>query len=222
METHARVSVAVSSRARPCNRLAPSGLLSITKPLTIDLHPDRALVEAVLAEVPGAFERLVSVHHGLCWSITYRMARSAEDAHDLCQETFLRVHQNLYQYRFECPLKNWIGRVAYSIALRHLKRTKSALGAELQSDVALLQPEDEVEAVDHAAGYDQETDARRLRRVIQSLPVLQRSILSMYHFDGMSIPEISQVTGLAAGTIKSHLFRSRLKLKELLEPGVAR
>lgn len=183
------------------------------------MHPDRALVEAVLGEIPGAFERLVSEHHGLCWSITYRVVRSAEDAHDLCQDTFLRVHQNLRQYRFECPLKNWIGRVAYSIAIRHLKRSKAALGAELQSEVASIHAEDEVEVVDYAAGSDDAAQARRLRHALQRLPLLQRNILSMYHFDDLSIAEIALMTGLAAGTVKSHLFRSRLKLKELLEPG---
>lgn len=183
------------------------------------MHPDRALVEAVLSEVPGAFERLVGEHHGLCWSITYRLVRSRDDAHDLCQETFLRVHQNLRQYRFECPLKNWIGRVAYSIALRHLKRTQSSLAAELQSEVATIRDEDDVEIVDYAANADNATDAQRLRRAVERLPLLQRTLLSLYHFDDMSIAEIALVTGLATGTIKSHLFRSRLRLKQLLESG---
>lgn len=43
-------------------------------------------------------------------------------------------------------------------------------------------------------------------------------MLTLYHLDELSIPEIAQVTGLAAGTIKSHLFRTRLKLRETLEP----
>lgn len=183
------------------------------------MHPDRALVEAVLSAVPGAFERLVGEHHGLCWSITYRLVRCADDAHELCQDTFLRVHQNLRQYRFECPLKNWIGRIAYSIAIRHLKRSKAALGAELQSEVAAIHAEDEVDSVDYAAGTDQETAARRLRAALRILPLLQQTILSLYHFDELSIAEIAHITGLASGTIKSHLFRSRLKLKELLESG---
>lgn len=211
MQGRRRTSAATGRYARVSCRSNPSSA-------TV-LHPDRALVEAVLRADPGAFERLVGEHHGLCWSITYRLVRSREDAYDLCQETFLRVHQNLRQYRFECPLKNWIGRVAYSIALRHVKRTQAAQGAELQSDVATIHAEDEVDLVDYAADSDNATDARRLRRAVERLPLLQRNLLSLYHFDDMSIPEIALVTGLAAGTIKSHLFRSRLKLKELLESG---
>ncbi len=68
---------------------------------TID--DDRELVAEVLIRAPGAFERLVARFQGLCWHIVSRMVRDREDARDLCQETFLRVHRHLHQYRFESP-----------------------------------------------------------------------------------------------------------------------
>lgn len=118
------------------------------------MSTDRALVDAVLAGTPGAFERLVAEHQGLCWHIVHRMVRNRDDALDLCQDTFLRVHQNLQRYRHDCPLKHWIGRIAWSIALRHLERRKIGLGAELRSDEALVVPEDEIEQPDYAAACD--------------------------------------------------------------------
>jgi RNA polymerase sigma factor (sigma-70 family) len=181
------------------------------------MHPDRALVEAVLAGAPGAFERLVGEYQGLCWHIVHRLVRDADDARDLCQDTFLRVYQNLRQYRHDCPLKHWVGRVAYSIALRHLERRKVALDAELRSDEALLSPEDEVETFDYAAACDDAASARRLHEAIEALPPLPRMLLTLHHLDDVPIPEIAQITGLPAGTIKSHLFRARLKLRERLE-----
>lgn len=182
---------------------------------------DRALVEAVLARTPGAFERLVREYQGLCWHIVHRLVRHPEDAQDLCQETFLRVYRNLHQYRHDCPLKHWIGRVAYSIALRHLERKKIALGAELRSDEALVTPEDEVEHFDYDAACDDAASAKRLRDAIEALAPLPRMLLTLYHFDDMPIPDIAQLTGLPAGTIKSHLFRARLRLRERLETGEA-
>ena len=44
-------------------------------------------------------------------------------------------------------------------------------------------------------------------------------LLTLYHFEDVSIPDIAQITGLPPGTIKSHLFRSRLRLRERLESG---
>ena len=145
--------------------------------------------------------------------------RSPALVEDAKQETFLRVHQNLRHYRFECPLRNWIARIAYSIAIRHVSRRRAALGAEMQSDIAELLSDGASEHVDFGADSDAAAEACRLRRAVQSLPPLQRQVLSLYHFDDLSIAEIAQVTGLAPGTIKSHLFRSRLRLKDLLENG---
>src|SRR5690348_17734917 len=87
-------------------------------------NPDRDLVDAVLRGAPGAFERLVRDYQGLCWHIVQRMVRHPEDARELCQEAFLRVHQCLHQYRHDAPLKAWIGQVAYSVAKRHLERKR--------------------------------------------------------------------------------------------------
>ncbi|HOV97202.1 MAG TPA: sigma factor-like helix-turn-helix DNA-binding protein, partial [Thermomonas sp.] len=48
----------------------------------------------------------------------------------------------------------------------------------------------------------------------------QRLLLTLYHLEELSIGEIATITGLAEGTIKSHLFRSRNKLRELLAPRI--
>ena len=91
------------------------------------MDADRTLVEAVLANRAGAFEQLVRDYQGLCWHIIQRMVRHPEDTRELCQEAFLRVHRYLQQYRFDSPLKSWIGQVAYSVAKRHLERKRIAL-----------------------------------------------------------------------------------------------
>jgi RNA polymerase sigma factor (sigma-70 family) len=179
---------------------------------------DRAMVQAVLAGVPGAFEQLVRTHQRLTWHILARMVRDPEDARELAQETFLRVHAQLHQFRFESALKTWIGRVAYSIALRHLEKKKLNL-------VSLdIEPEEGAapawEPADPAA--DLETlwaDAQvrdRLHSAIETLPELPRTLLTLHHLDELSIAEIAQITGLATGTIKSHLFRARARLREQL------
>ncbi len=180
-------------------------------------NPDRELVDAVLAGRAGAFERLIREYQGLCWHIIQRMVRNPEDARELCQDTFLRVHQCLHQYRYESALKSWIGRVAYTIALRHLQHKR----------IPLIEPGDDhdgyslIENVSdgfdlEGACADEET-ARHLHAAIESLPPLQRTVLTLYYLEETSIPDIARITGLASGTIKSHLFRSRLRLRGVLE-----
>jgi RNA polymerase sigma factor (sigma-70 family) len=179
-------------------------------------HPDRPLVEAVLANAPGAFERLVRDHQALCWHIIYRMVRHPEDARDLCQETFLRVHQSLRQYRYESALKSWIGRIAYTIALRQLERKRIALADPVGEEAASL-VENISDGFDLEAAYAHAEMSTLLHAAIEALPPVQRTVLTLYHLDELSIDEIASITGLATGTIKSHLFRSRLRLREVLE-----
>jgi RNA polymerase sigma-70 factor (ECF subfamily) len=178
--------------------------------------PDRDLVDAVLANRPGAFERLVREYQGLCWHIIQRMVRNPEDARELCQDTFLRVHQCLHQYRHESALKSWIGRVAYTIALRHLQHKRIPLvddgGTDDESLVERIGDGFDLEA----ACADEEAQ-RHLHEAIEQLPPLQRTLLTLYYLEETSIPEIARITGLASGTIKSHLFRSRLRLRGALE-----
>ena len=178
---------------------------------------DRALVEAVLANAPGAFERLVRDYQGLCWHVIQRMVRHPDDTRELCQEAFLRVHQALHQYRFDAPLKAWIAQVAYSVAKRFLEKKRIPL-LEIADDgerVALVETIGDGAdlAADHA---DAQRDAL-LHAEIERLPPLQRTILTLYHLEEVPIAEIAGITGLAEGTIKSHLFRSRQRLKQALE-----
>ena len=189
------------------------------------MDADRALVEAVLANRAGAFEQLVREYQGLCWHIIQRMVRHPEDTRELCQEAFLRVHRYLQQYRFDSPLKSWIGQVAYSVAKRHLERKRIALadihvggGMDEDDGPSLL---DNIGAgIDMQDAHAQADEERELHVAIERLPPLQRTILTLYHLEELPIGEIAAITGLAEGTIKSHLFRSRSKLRELLAPRI--
>ena len=178
-------------------------------------NSDRDLVDAVLADRPGAFERLIRQYQGLCWHIIQRMVRHPEDARELCQETFLRIHRCLYQYRYESALKTWIGRVAYTIAQRHLEHKRLPLIEVADDDQAML--ENISDGHDLELTHTAEEALGHLHAAIDSLPPLQRTLLTMYHLEEISIPQIAVITGLANGTIKSHLFRSRLRLRQVLE-----
>ena len=67
-----------------------------------------------------------------------------------------------------------------------------------------------------AASADAELGAA-LHAEIEALPPLQRTVLTLYHLDEVPIAEIARITGLAEGTIKSHLFRCRARLRGRLQ-----
>jgi len=195
------------------------------RPATTGLAPaaasdgDHRLVADVLAGRAGAFEQLVRDYQGLCWHVVQRMVRHPEDTRELCQEAFLRVHRSLHQYRFDAPLKAWIAQVAWSIARRHLERKRIPLVDAVDDEGAsLLDNIGDGRDLEGSAADDQVQ--AKLHAAIERLPPLQRTILTLYHLDEMPIGEIAVVTGLAEGTIKSHLFRSRKRLREWLDASI--
>lgn len=180
------------------------------------LEDDRALVSAVLAGVPAAFERLVRQYQGLCWHVVQRLVRHPEDARDLCQETFLRVHQRLQQWRGDAPLSGWIAQVAYSLARRHLERKHVPLAESPADGPSLAESVADDVDLEGRLGDDQVEAA--LHAAIDALPPLQRLLLTLYHLDEVPIAEISRIVDLPQNTIKSHLFRSRKRLHAVLAP----
>ncbi len=189
-------------------------------PLPAPADADRALVDAVLARKPGAFDRLVREYQGLCWRVVDRMVRHPDDTRELCQEVFLRIHQTLHQYRGESALKSWVAQVAYSVAKRHLERKRIPIAEALEGDDGLSLTDRVADATDLEASMAEEEIGSLLHAAIEALPPLQRTVLTLYHLDEMPIGEIAKMTGIAEGTIKSHLFRSRRRLREIVEPRI--
>ena len=166
-----------------------------SEPSAVDA--DRVLVAAVLAGARGAFETLVRDHQRLCWHIINRMVRHPDDTRELCQDTFLRVHRYLHQYRFESALKTWIGQVAYSVARRHLERKRIPLAEPVCDEDPARFIEQVADGFDlEAASADAELGAA-LHVEIEALPPLQRTVLTLYHLDEVPIAEIAQRTGYA-------------------------
>src|SRR3569832_1840634 len=142
-------------------------------------RPDREMVEAVLARRPRAFEKLVRQFQGLCWHIVQRMVRDPDDAHELCQDTFMRVHRYLHQYRFDSALKSWIGRVAYTVALRHLEKKRIPLVQGDEAGQGALM-ENVSDGVDLESGYTEDETEQRQQKTNDSLAPLPRTILTLY------------------------------------------
>lgn len=145
------------------------------------------------------------------------MVRHPDDTRELCQEVFLRIHRSLHQYRGDSALKSWIAQVAYSVASRHLDRKRIPLvqmgGEENEPGIE----ETVSDGFDLEASVSDEEMNMHLHSAIEALPPLQRTLLTLYHLEELQIGEIAQITGLAEGTIKSHLFRSRKRLRSILE-----
>jgi RNA polymerase sigma factor (sigma-70 family) len=186
---------------------------------------DRALLDAIGRQERGAFEQLVRRHQRLVWHVVQRLVRDPEDARELAQEVFLRVHRTLHQFRGDSRLSTWIARVAWTVGVRHLQTRRIELvdtapsGPDNDDDGPL--PAAVRDAADPLDLVSQVADAQlsqQLRAQIDRLAPLPRLLLTLYHLHETPLAEIATITGLPEGTVKSHLFRSRRLLRDWLTP----
>ena len=193
----------------------------MAKPKHID---ERELVSKVIAGNRKAFEQLVHQYENLVLHIVTPLIGVNADREDICQDVFIKVYEKLNQFEFKSSLATWIGRIAYNTSLSFLQKKRNVLIADLVSK-SESDPEGNTESVQHE-WKDAEPDPEQVlvrreeihlvRKAIDLLPGLQKTILLLFHQDEMSLEEIQQVMDIPVNTIKSHLFRARKSLKQML------
>src|SRR5258708_19835436 len=91
---------------------------------------------------PAAREASYRAFEGRVYNLARRICRTAEDAEDVLQETFLEVFRSIGRFRGDGSLWGWVRTIASSKALMRLRRNKYRETDELQDDVIPLRRED--------------------------------------------------------------------------------
>lgn len=180
-----------------------------------DWQRDYALAQRALGGEARAFAEIVKANQKSVWFMAWRMLQHRQEAEDCCQEVFLRVHKSLAQFRGDSSLSTWIGRVAFSVALRMAQKRK--LRIDIPGD---FEPELAFEHMssgeDVQAAHSEQTQIEALHAAIEQLPSLPRTVLGLHYRDGLSVTEIATQLDCPEGTVKSHLNRGRNRLKTAL------
>ena len=172
---------------------------------------DRELVSRITQGDSQAFRQLIHQHQRLVGHMVARLIKSDEDREEICQDVFLKVHDNISGFNFESKLSTWIATVAYRHAINHLRKQKMMF-ADLPNEDGIPREFVSHEKVDDDFG-DRQLEEMILK-MIDYLPVQYKTVLTLYHLDHMSYQEISAITNMPEGTVKNYLFRARQILKE--------
>lgn len=172
---------------------------------------DRTLIQNVLNGDQLASRILIDQYKRLVIHAVARLVDNDQDREELCQDIFVKIFKNLGTFNFESKLSTWIATIAYRMSINYLKKKKRRYYEEDIDKVSF-----EIGAVD--SSYEDIDYAQFINKLILQMPDNYRSVLTLYHLDGFSYPEIVEITGMPEGTVKNYLFRARKKLKELSEP----
>lgn len=141
-------------------------------------------------------------------TVCRRYSCDQKEAEDMLQESFIRIFQNIAQFRFEGSLEGWIRRIVVHTALRILQKKKIHF-----SDMG--------ESVEHAQSMDSDAvsnlGTEELLKLISSLPDGYRIVFNLYVLEGYDHNEIAGMLKISSATSRSQLLKARKLLKTQIE-----
>ncbi len=147
-----------------------------------------------------------------------------QEAEDLAQETFVKVHQGLENFRGESQLSTWIYRIATNTVLDRLRSPSFQRVAQtsLSKDLDETELADKVICTEEKKPLIEQQLIREemnkcIRGYIEKLPENYRTVLILSEWEGLKNNEIAEILGVTLDTVKIRLHRAKSKLKEELE-----
>ena len=156
-----------------------------------------------------AVDRLVRRLSPILWRYFATSNTSGQDAEDLLQECWIRIHKSRHTYRPAEPLMPWIFAIARYTRLDGYRQRRRK---EARETLVAVPPD--VAAHSTQSPSTHEVDFTRL---LEQLPENQREVVLMLKFSDMSLEEVARATSSTVGSIKQRAHRAYAKLRQMIE-----
>ena len=191
------------------------------------VEQERELIQKVLGGDQSTFKTLVQQYERLVLHIVTPLIGVSEDREDICQDIFIKVYKGLRSFKQNSRLSTWIGNIAYNTSLNFLRKKKPVLledlkpvSSENEGSLTTNSPYNEIVSMKKATTPEIDLINKEIKftisEAIDKLPEMQRLTIILFHLEELSLREIGNIMSLPENTVKSHLFRGRNKLKELI------
>ena len=168
-----------------------------------------------------AFEMLVEKYKRKAYRIAFDFTRDREEAKDLSQEAFLRAFAHLKSFDLRSSFYTWFYRILVNLCVDRKRRQGKWIMASLDENPGNSKAN---EIADESSRPDHEAAAHEMSAqigtVLASLPPKQRTAFLLRNHQGLSISEIATVMRTAEGTVKVHLHRAVVALRQKLAGAV--
>ncbi|MCG6552748.1 MAG: sigma-70 family RNA polymerase sigma factor [Candidatus Magnetominusculus sp. LBB02] len=162
-----------------------------------------------------AFDALILLYKDKIYNLCYRFLGVAADAEDAAQDCFMKAYTSINQFRFQSSFSTWLYRIAVNTCKNRLK------SFSWRNIARLFAGEEPPEISDSRPLPDKQIEKAELSKAVEKaiagLPAEQRIVVVLRDIEGLSYEEISDVTGLNQGTVKSKLSRARNALRDKLK-----
>lgn len=177
------------------------------------------LIQALQQREESAFKQLVTSYQDRVYHTILGFLQQEQDAEDLAQDVFIRVFENIHQFKGESALGTWIYRIAVTQSLDFLRRKNrkkrggTLLGFFGMGEKEYLHPQE----FEHPGiKAENKEKAAVLFAAVNKLPENQRSAFLLQKLEGLSQNEIGEVLRISASAVESLLSRAKANLKKQL------
>jgi RNA polymerase sigma-70 factor (ECF subfamily) len=179
---------------------------------------DRDLIQRAQQGDEPAFRQLVERHQRRAFAIAVGLVRDEQDAREIVQEAFLRVHRSLDGFNGAASFFTWLYRIVKNLSIDLIRRPawQHELSEELVGEQAGALFLARVEGADPLHMLERRELSARLTAAFEALPSYHREVILMREVEGKSYEEMAAEAGVSKGTIMSRLFHARRKLQRAL------
>ncbi len=178
---------------------------------------DHELVARVKSGDDEAFSELMRRHYKGVLNYIYKFTNGNDSVEDLTQEVFYRVYKSIDRYQPDAQFTTWLYRIATNLCITHLKKNK-----RVESLEEIVDGKGEIS--DHDYEYSRADNnvyrkqiKKEINGALKELNEKERVAIILCKYEGFSYNEIAEILGCSVGAVKTHIYRGRIKLVELLK-----
>lgn len=167
---------------------------------------EEALIERCRTGDDVAFGDLVERYKHLVYGMVWRLTSDRSRTDDLAQEVFLKIYRGLPYFRGEARLSTWIFRIVSNVCAQDRAQRRTETSTDLVREPGV------------ADGAFAELELRdRLDKAIAQLPENYRLLIAAHYLEGVQYEALAEALDIPIGTVKTHLYRAKRRLRELLQ-----
>ncbi len=172
-------------------------------------HAD--LIEACRMHDRQAQEKIYDLYCKAMYNASFRILNHSAEAEDIMQESFIEAFEKLNTFRGEGSFGSWLKRIVVNNSINHLRRKKPTSSLEDEQF-------EMIDTVDEENEYSENLFCRleEVRKGLEELPENYRIIISLHLLEGYDHEEISEITGLSNGNVRTTFSRAKQKLLQLI------
>ena len=159
-----------------------------------------------------AFDSIYSTFNPRLQKFVFSLVKTEIDAEEIVQEVFVKTWENRDKLKTYSSFDSYLFTIAYNTTVNMLrKRIKEARYIEYVKSVQV-----EFDETEHDASLNKDDVSERLSLLIEKMPVRQREVFKMKHFQDYSYKEIAESLQISINTVENHMVKAHRYLKENL------